>query len=97
MLSVRLTPRAGRDTLDGPRADGDLAARVSSPPVDDAANEALCRLVARQLGLPRGAVTIASGGRSRRKRLQLAGITADAVAARWPGVRVVDASARAAG
>ena len=57
--------------------DGALLVRIASPPVDGAANQALVSLIARVLDLPRGAVSVAGGERSRAKRLCLAGLTAD--------------------
>ena len=76
-LTVRLTPRGGRDMLGGMRHDtagrAQLLARVSSPPVEGAANAALVKLVAKSLHLPKSAVTIASGETSRIKTLEIAG------------------------
>jgi uncharacterized protein (TIGR00251 family) len=77
-LAVRLTPRGGRDAVAGWAEDADgralLKARVSCPPVDGEANEALIRLIAKTLGLPRSAVSIASGETARVKVLQIEGI-----------------------
>jgi len=75
-LSVRLTPRGGRDRLEnvveiGGRAV--LRARVASPPAEGAANAALVRLVAKTLGLAPSAVTIAAGQSARVKTLVIAG------------------------
>ena len=76
-LTVRLTPRGGRDALGGLRADeagqAQLLARVSSPPVDGAANAALVKLVAKTLRIPKSAVTITAGETSRIKTLNIAG------------------------
>lgn len=76
-LTVRLTPRGGRDTLGGTRSDeagrAQLLARVASPPVDGAANAALVKLVAKALGVPKSAVTIATGETSRIKTLEIEG------------------------
>ncbi|WP_285673413.1 DUF167 domain-containing protein [Paralimibaculum aggregatum] len=75
-LTVRLTPRAGRDGIDGlAEIDGRpvLRLRVASPPVDGAANAALVKLVAKTLGVPRSAVRIASGETARIKTLEIAG------------------------
>lgn len=80
-LRVRLTPRGGRDAIDGwsgaePR-DGDegrvLKARVAAPPVDGAANAALVRLVASALGVPKSAVTVVAGQTARIKTLEIDG------------------------
>jgi uncharacterized protein YggU (UPF0235/DUF167 family) len=76
-LTVRLTPRGGRDALGGLRVGEvgrvQLLARVSSPPVEDAANVALVRLVAKTLHVPKSAVTITAGETSRIKTLDIAG------------------------
>jgi uncharacterized protein YggU (UPF0235/DUF167 family) len=86
-FSVRLTPRAGRDQVDGVE-DGILRVRVAAPPADNAANAALIRLLARELGLPVSAVTIEAGRTARRKRIGVVGLDAGAVSARWPGLTV---------
>ena len=75
-LAVRLTPRAGRDRIDGiAEADGRpvLVARVAAPPVEGAANAALVALVAKTLGVARSAVALEAGGTARVKRLRIAG------------------------
>ncbi len=76
-LTVRLTPRGGRDALGGVRRDqagrAQLLARVASPPVEGAANAALVRLVAKTLGVAKSAVTLASGQTARIKTLEIAG------------------------
>ncbi len=76
-LTVRLTPRGGRDALGGVRRDqagrAQLLARVSAPPVEGAANAALVRLVAKALGVPKSAVAITSGETARIKTLEIAG------------------------
>ena len=64
-LEVRLTPRAGVDSLEPPDADGVAHARVRAAPVDGAANEALLRLLATRLGVARSSVSIVTGAQSR--------------------------------
>jgi len=80
-LDVRLTPRGGRDALDGVEtlADGRvvLKARVRAAPTDGEANTALIRLLAGELRLPRSQLSIASGATARLKTVALQG---DAVA-----------------
>jgi len=77
ILRVRLTPKGGRDALGGRAelAEGGaaLAARVSAPPVEGAANKALVRLVAKNFGVPKSAVEILGGETSRLKTLRIAG------------------------
>jgi uncharacterized protein (TIGR00251 family) len=85
LIPVRLTPRGGADRVDGV-VDGVLRVRVAAPAVDGAANRALLRLLAHDLGVPRGAVRLASGETSRTKLVAVDGLDAAAVAARWPGL-----------
>jgi uncharacterized protein YggU (UPF0235/DUF167 family) len=81
VLTVRLTPRGGRDALDGVATDAAgramLRARVSAPPEDGAANDALLRLLADALGMPRRALTLAAGATQRVKRVAIAGAPDD--------------------
>ena len=80
-LDVRVIPRARRTEVAGLRDDG-LVIRLAAPPVEGAANDALVAFVAEWLAVPRRAVHILSGERSRRKRLSVDGVTADLVRAR---------------
>jgi uncharacterized protein YggU (UPF0235/DUF167 family) len=77
LLSVGLTPKGGRDAIDGLErtADGGrvLKARVRAAPSDGEANAALIRLLANELGVPPRHVTIAAGAAARTKRLAIAG------------------------
>lgn len=69
-LAVRVIPRARRDEVGGERA-GRLLVRTTAAPVDDRANVAVCKLVARHLGIPARRVEIVSGHRSRDKVLRI--------------------------
>lgn len=86
-FTVRLTPRADRDAVAGVDADGVLLVRVTAPPVDGAANEALVRLVAKELDLGRTSVVIETGATARVKRLRVA-TTPEQVRSRWAGLDV---------
>jgi uncharacterized protein (TIGR00251 family) len=77
-IDVRVIPRARKTELGGVRDDA-LVVRLAAPPVEGAANEALVDYFAALLRLPRRAVRIVSGERGRRKRIALAGVTAEAV------------------
>jgi uncharacterized protein (TIGR00251 family) len=74
-FAVRVQPRASRDEIVGEYQDG-LKIRLTAPPVDDRANEALRKLLASRLKLPLAAVRIAAGERSRNKRVEVNGVTA---------------------
>ncbi len=83
-VTVRLTPRAGRDAIDG--WDGDvLRARVAAAPSDGAANAALLRLLAKALRVAPTTLTIASGARSRNKTIEIGQLTVEQVRARTGG------------
>jgi len=87
-FSVRLTPRGGADRVDGVDDAGELRARVAAAAVDGAANDALVRLLAIELGAARSEVRIVTGATSRRKLVAVAGVTPETLIARWPGLRV---------
>lgn len=72
-IEVRLRPRGDRDELIGLR-DGVLQARVTAPPVDGRANKALCRLIAKRLGVPPSSVSVVRGKRSRDKLVAVEGV-----------------------
>ncbi len=72
-LTIRLSPRASREEIAGER-DGALLVRVTAPPVDGAANEALVRLLAKRLRVAKGAVQIVSGDTSRTKTVEVDGL-----------------------
>lgn len=75
-IEVRLRPRGHADELIG-IVDGVLQARVSAPPVDGRANEALCRLVAKRAGVAPSRVSVVRGEKSRDKLLLVEGIDRD--------------------
>lgn len=76
-LSVRLTPKGGRDAIDGIEVLSDgrpvLKARVRAAPSEGEANTALCRLVAKAVGVPPRDVGLSAGATARIKRLTIAG------------------------
>jgi uncharacterized protein YggU (UPF0235/DUF167 family) len=86
-VTIRLTSNAGAERIDGV-VDGVLRARVAARPVDGAANEALIRLFAAELGMARSRISIVRGASSRVKIAQLDGVEPAALRSRWPGVDV---------
>ena len=68
--------------------DGVLRARVGAPAVEGAANNALIRLLADELGIARRDVRIVAGASSRQKLVMIDDIEGAVVTARWPGLRI---------
>ena len=75
-ISVRLQPKASREELRVWDEGGVLRVRVKEAPVDGAANAALVRLVAKYLGISRGAISIIHGATGRNKILKIEGLSA---------------------
>ncbi len=72
-LRLKVQPRASRDEMGPPEGD-ELKVRVTAPPVDSAANEAVCRVLAGSLECRRGDVRIIRGLSSRHKTVQVCGM-----------------------
>ena len=75
IIAVRVTPRSAKPGIGGWRAvpDGreELEVRVSAAPTDGEANAAVIKLLAKELGVPKGSIEIVSGETSRHKRVAL--------------------------
>jgi uncharacterized protein (TIGR00251 family) len=78
VFAVRVTPRASREGIEG-EYQGALKVRLTAPPLEDRANEALRRLLAARLNVPLSAVRIVSGEKSRNKRVAIAGASRERV------------------
>lgn len=83
-------PRASRNELAGLH-DGCLKVRLTAPPVEGAANEALVRFIAEALGVPRRQVTVVAGSSGRRKILEIEGVSEAQLAALGAAEPVADA------
>jgi len=85
VLAIRLTPKGGRDAVDGVDTLSDgrsvLKVRVRAVPQEGEANEALCRLIAKSLSVAPRDVALTSGATSRVKRLTISGDAMALVAA----------------
>lgn len=78
LVRVRVTPRSSRNEII--RYEGGvLHVRITSPPVDGAANIACCEFVAGLLGVPKSSVSVVKGHKSREKTLVVEGFTGS-----WP-------------
>jgi uncharacterized protein len=80
-LQLRIQPRASREEIVGVAGDA-IRIRLTAPPVEGAANEALVRLLARRLEVARSAVEVISGLAGRDKLVAVEGITAEQAARR---------------
>jgi uncharacterized protein (TIGR00251 family) len=74
-------PRASRDEIAG-LAGGAIRVRLTAPPVEGAANEALLRFLAARLCVPRSALTLVSGHTGRAKVVAVGGVSAEEVGRR---------------
>jgi uncharacterized protein (TIGR00251 family) len=79
-FAVRVSPRASRNAIEGAHA-GALKVRLTAPPLDGRANDALRRLLSDRLNVPISAVRIVSGEKSRTKRVAVSGVSRAQVAA----------------
>lgn len=85
-LPIRLTPGASSDRIDGWDTDFDgrpiLKVRVRARPIEGEANTALIKLLAKTLGVPKSAVSLARGGQSRTKMIAVEGLSEPELKAR---------------
>jgi uncharacterized protein len=83
LLSVKLQPRASANEIVSHAGfRNELRIRVSAPPVDAAANEALIRLLAERLNCARGRIELVRGHKSRHKIVKIFGLTPEEVLGR---------------
>jgi uncharacterized protein YggU (UPF0235/DUF167 family) len=85
-VTLRVTPRAGRDEVIGPDAAGVLRIRVAAAPIDGGANLAVLRTLARSLDVPASWLELVGGASSRTKRLRVHHVDAAYLLERWPGL-----------
>jgi uncharacterized protein (TIGR00251 family) len=79
-LEVYIQPRASKTELAGMH-DGVIKIRIAAPAVENAANRALVDFIADQLGVAKRCVHVVSGSASRKKVLEIDGVSADVVSA----------------
>lgn len=78
VIDVRVIPRAARSGLAGTRGRA-LLVRLKAPPVEGAANTELIEVLSEAFGVPRRAITLVSGERSRSKRVRIDGVSVELV------------------
>ena len=79
-IALKVLPRSAREGIAGIR-DGRLVVRVTAPPVDGAANDAVVAMLAKRLNVPRKDVRVVSGQTSRQKTVEISGQRAGVVRA----------------
>jgi len=84
LLSVKLQPRASKNEIGAPLG-GELKIKVTAPPVDAAANDALVKFLAEKLDCPRGKVELIRGHTSRHKTILLHGFKPENVLPKLSG------------
>ena len=73
LFNVHVQPRASRCEICPPK-EGELRLRLTSPPVEDAANKQCVELIAKALGVAKSRVSIAAGAKSRHKTVSVSGV-----------------------
>ena len=76
-INVRVIPRSSKNSIIW--EEGALKVRLTAPPVNGAANEALIALLAQRLGLPKRDIHIVQGATGRHKTVEITGMAAEAV------------------
>jgi len=74
-IKVKVVPRAKKNQISGIMEDGSLKVRVVEPPVDGKANQALIKLLADTLKIPKTDVAIISGLQNRNKIVRIEGLS----------------------
>ena len=80
-LSLKVQPRASKNEI-GEVAGKELKVKVTAPPVDSAANEAVLKLLTEALSCPRNAVQLVRGATARHKQVRVVGMGVEEVARR---------------
>jgi len=82
-LAVRVLPRSSRNSIEWEQET--LKVRLTAPPVEGAANEALIALLAERLDLPKRSISIVSGATGRQKIVEIVGMAEEEVEKRLQG------------
>ena len=85
LLAIKLQPRASANEVGEPLGE-ELRVKVTAPPVDSAANDALIQLLADHLGCARNRIELVRGHTSRHKLVKLYGLSAQNAAAKLSGI-----------
>lgn len=77
-VRVRVQPKASRNAI-SIEEDGQIRASITAPPTDNAANKALCALLAKTLGIAKSNVSVVKGDKARDKVLSVSGKNANEI------------------
>ncbi|RNC67492.1 MAG: YggU family protein [Desulfuromonadales bacterium] len=80
IFSVHVQPRSSKNEISGIQGE-EIRLRLTSPPVEGEANRLCIEFLAKLLKVPKSAVTIVNGDKSRHKTVRIAGATAQDVLA----------------
>jgi uncharacterized protein (TIGR00251 family) len=72
-LTVFLQPKSSKNEIVGPYRDG-IKIKVTAPPIEGKANEALIKLLSKELGIPPSWIEMVKGHHSREKTLKISGV-----------------------
>jgi uncharacterized protein len=81
-LAIKAIPNAPRSAVVGWMGEG-LKVKIHAPALEGRANDALCEFLAHELGLPKCAVTLVQGEKSRQKLVRIGGLTLAEIKNRW--------------
>jgi uncharacterized protein len=80
LISVKVIPRSKKNSVEWESGGGEgLRVRLTAPPVDGAANEALVGFLAERLGVPKRQVVVVRGATSRQKVVEVLGVSLEDV------------------
>lgn len=76
-ITVRVIPRASKNEISAVMADGTLKIKLTAPPVEGQANQALVEFLSETLGITKSKIEIVSGSTSRKKLIAIEGVEAE--------------------
>jgi uncharacterized protein (TIGR00251 family) len=81
VLAVRVQPRSSKEAVAG-ISEGVVRIRLTAPPVEGKANEALLKFLSKKLGVSKGALELVAGDHGRNKLIRIAGLSCEEIHAR---------------
>lgn len=71
-IKIKVLPRSSSNEVIGEMADGTLKIKLTAPPIDGKANEALIKLLAEHFSVPKNKIKLVSGLTSKNKTIEIA-------------------------